>query len=285
MSSAKLPRVFVGSSAEALGVAYALQESLDFDAEVTVWSQDLFRPSQATLHELTRVATQFDFAAFVMCPDDVVSMRGVKLDAVRDNVIFEFGLFVGALGLSRCFFVVPRDSGPIHLPSDLLGVTPLTYRQHRSDNNIVAALGPACNQMRKAFREASTIVTTKEVREMTQLPSLEDYVRTWDGSQLSDARSRIRMIPTDPYGEEFEGVKPAFKRVFAFLESLANAVLEKVVDEREARVKFGEAIESFWPTAASLLAPPNHRDDWWDPLPSMAVLSQRWSAEKGPVAV
>lgn len=273
-----LPRVFVASSQESLDVAYALQEGLEYDAEVTVWTQNVFRPTKTTLIELAEVTRRFDYAAFVFSPDDAAMMRGAQLAVVRDNVLFEFGLFAGALGVDRCFFVVPRDTGALHLPSDLLGSTPLSYRAHRSDNNLVAALGPACNQMRKAFRaHASNAPAPTEEKVMQRFPSIEDFIRAWNQPPLTDARDQIRSTPTDPLGEEFERVRPAFKHVFYFLESVSDAVLAGAVDERLARSAFGASVVSFWPAAAGLLAPPNHRDEWWDPLPRMAELCARWS--------
>ena len=43
------PRVFVASSSEGLGIARALQSGLDRDAEITVWDQDVFHPSEYIL--------------------------------------------------------------------------------------------------------------------------------------------------------------------------------------------------------------------------------------------
>src|ERR1700722_299742 len=129
----QLPRLFIGSSAESLDIAYAIQENLDFDAEATVWSQALFQPSQSTLHDLLGALDRFDFAAFVFTPDDVLEIQGRVQAAVRDNVIFELGLFFGALGSNRCFLIKPRDAEPMHLPTDLLGVNPLLYAERRSD--------------------------------------------------------------------------------------------------------------------------------------------------------
>src|SRR5262249_22104954 len=147
------PRVFIASSAEQLDVAYAIQENLDFDAEVTIWNQAVLKPSESTLNNLVSASHAFEFAIFVFAPDDISIVRGERTRAVRDNLIFELGLFVGALGTSRCYFVVPRGAEALRLPTDLLGIVALTYATDRSDRNLVAALGHACNQVRRAIRD------------------------------------------------------------------------------------------------------------------------------------
>ena len=72
-------------------------------------------------------------------------MRDTVSQVVRDNVIFEFGLFIGKLGPEPVFFVIPRGE-ELHLPSDLLGLTPLTFDPHRTDHNLRAALGPCAKR-------------------------------------------------------------------------------------------------------------------------------------------
>jgi hypothetical protein len=59
------------------------------------------------------------------------------------------GLFVGVLGRRNSFILLPRGSEDLHLPSDLAGVVPLEYDPHRQDGNLNAAVGPACNKIKK----------------------------------------------------------------------------------------------------------------------------------------
>ena len=145
------PRLFVGSSTEGLDVAYAIQANLDFDAEVTVWPQDVFRLSSSAIDDLLRVLETNDFGVFVFTPDDLIKMKGTEVPAARDNVVFELGLFIGRLGKERTFIVIPRGPNDLHLPTDLTGITPGSYDPHRSDNNLKAALGPFCNDVKKAM--------------------------------------------------------------------------------------------------------------------------------------
>lgn len=145
------PRMFIGSSSENLDLAYALQEGLDHAVECTVWTQGVFELSRNTMASLIDQLDESDFAAFVLSPDDVTLMRGKEVSSVRDNVIFELGLFVGRLGTERCFLVVPRGAEGLHLPTDLAGITPADFDADRQDKNLVAALGPACNRIRKAI--------------------------------------------------------------------------------------------------------------------------------------
>ncbi len=139
-------RVFVGSSTEALDVAYAIQENLEHDAEVTVWPQGIFDLSRPAIASLVNELAKSDFGVFVFSPDDRIRLRKQAFKAIRDNVIFELGLFAARLGIDRTFIIIPDDAKDLHIPTDLTGVTPGKYDANRQDNNLQAALGPFCTK-------------------------------------------------------------------------------------------------------------------------------------------
>jgi predicted nucleotide-binding protein len=139
--------LFIGSSTEGLPIARALQAELDEECEPLVWKQDFFVPTGTTIGTLSEKVQSFDFAAFIFTPDDSLIIRGSANSGARDNVIFELGLFMGALGKERVFIIYPRDQ-ELHLPSDLADFTCLTYRGNRKDQNLRAAIGPAATAIR-----------------------------------------------------------------------------------------------------------------------------------------
>jgi predicted nucleotide-binding protein len=151
--TARRPKIFVGSSVESLDVAYAIQENLERDAEITVWPQGVFDLSRTTVQSLTRTLVASDFGIFVFAPNDTLRLRKKTYAAVRDNVLFELGMFVGRLGVERTFIVVPRNSDDLRIPTDLIGVTPGDYDAQRDVENLTAALGPVCNKIRRAIKE------------------------------------------------------------------------------------------------------------------------------------
>jgi hypothetical protein len=182
------PSLFIGSSVEGLDPAYTLQEALEYDCEPTVWPQGIFNPTRATLADLLQVARNTDFAAFIFTPDDVRTMRREDGRVPRDNVVFELGLMIGAIGPERCFFVAPGDER-LQLPSDLIGLTPLTYVSKRRDENLLAALGPAANKIRRTIRECGP----HRARDLAgpDAPSVEprsetaEFARLWKGGICS----------------------------------------------------------------------------------------------------
>jgi hypothetical protein len=275
MTGDKPPSLFIGSSVEALDVAYALQEGLDYDAQPTVWSQGVFAPTRGTLSSLLAALPRFEFSIFIFSPDDITRLRGADHRVARDNVVFEFGLFVGKLGPDRCFYVVPRDVPDFHLPTDLLGTTALTYRADRTDGNLVAALGPACNQVRRAMRQLGAKTGSGDQAHRASIV-IRSYRAAWSSAKLRNARNVLRAGVTDHHDDDWPRQREAMQTVFSFLESLSEEVISGAIDEGEAKEAFGSAIISFWPVAAIMLAPPNHADDWWDPLPKLAELYKRW---------
>jgi Predicted nucleotide-binding protein containing TIR-like domain len=122
------PRIFLGSSAQQEKLLQALTRGLQDIADVEPWTT-VFNPGVSTLDRLVELTREVDFAAFVFAQDDWTT-KGGSPDAVsgaaspRDNVVFEAGLFGGALGIRRTFILHAHGA---KLPTDLLGLTSIRY--------------------------------------------------------------------------------------------------------------------------------------------------------------
>lgn len=138
------PRLFIASSVESIPIAEAVNVNLDHQFEVTIWTGGTFKLSSSTIEDLVEKSSTVDFALFIFAPDDVAVIRDENQHIVRDNVVFELGLFIGAIGKKRSFILKPRDID-IHLPTDLLGVTPADYDVNRSDGDLVSATNRVCS--------------------------------------------------------------------------------------------------------------------------------------------
>jgi hypothetical protein len=149
------PKLFIGSSTEALKTAYAVQENLEYDVLSTVWAQGIFQLSGNALDNLLDAVHGYDFAIFVFQPDDISQVRDVMVRTVRDNIVFELGMFIALLGKERVFFLVPKGSEDIHLPTDLIGVEPGHYVPPEREEDLLAALGPFCNRVRRQIEKVS----------------------------------------------------------------------------------------------------------------------------------
>ena len=122
------PRIFLGSSGQQEKLLQALTRGLQDIADVAPWTT-VFNPGVSTLDRLVELTREVDFAAFVFAKDDWTT-KGASGDAAlgqaspRDNVVFEAGLFGGALGIRRTF-ILHADGAK--LPTDLLGLTSIRY--------------------------------------------------------------------------------------------------------------------------------------------------------------
>lgn len=166
------PKIFIGSSREGIPIANAIHANLTNDAECTVWKDGVFQPSSSTLADLMRILRTSDFAIFVFSPDDVSIMRDNVDQVVRDNVLFELGLFIGRLGQERCFFLVP-NAEKMRLPTDLFGVNPTKYESGRSDSNWEAAVNPACMQILRVINQLKSFQDSAEENTLSVEPTKE----------------------------------------------------------------------------------------------------------------
>jgi Predicted nucleotide-binding protein containing TIR-like domain len=143
------PRIFLGSSGKQEKLVQALTRGLADVAHVEPWTTS-FNPGTTTLERLLELAHEVDFAAFVFAQDDWTtnSPQSSALPesgqaSPRDNVVFEAGLFGGALGMRRTFIL--HASGA-KLPTDLLGLTSVRY-----DATTPAAMRVVNQKLRKAI--------------------------------------------------------------------------------------------------------------------------------------
>jgi len=142
------PRIFLGSSAQQEKLLQALTRGLQDIADVDAWTT-VFNPGVSTLNRLVELTREVDFAAFVFAQDDWTTKSASPEAASgqaspRDNVVFEAGLFGGALGIRRTFILHANGA---KLPTDLLGLTSIRY-----DPDTTPAIVRQINQkLRKAI--------------------------------------------------------------------------------------------------------------------------------------
>ncbi|MEQ8042410.1 Pycsar phage resistance system effector protein PycTIR [Xanthomonas hortorum] len=146
-------RVFIMSSVEALPIVDLLIKQFAHDPFLAVaWKNGVFRASQYTLDELEAELDDSDFAIAVAHGDDVFITRDDEWPIIRDNVILEFGLFMGRLGRRRAFLMEPRDVD-LKLPSDLAGLTTIPYRYVKG-KDAEHYIAPACARLRELILAA-----------------------------------------------------------------------------------------------------------------------------------
>lgn len=182
------PSLFVGSSSEGLDFARAVRSVLDSDCEVTLWNEGFFELGTTFIETLINSLPRFDFAILVLTPDDLVSSRATDVFGPRDNVIFELGLFMGHLGRSRTF-ILQQSHADLKIPTDLKGVTTATYVWPRKDKNRIAAVGAACDSVRKVIRDLGV----SEKRATQQILDIQDRQQTAE-RRIGTAEKKIDRL-------------------------------------------------------------------------------------------
>jgi predicted nucleotide-binding protein len=161
------PLVFVGSSSEKSEVAREVCNELADLANVHPWwkSNEFGRePSATTIDSLLAATREYDFGLFILTPDDVTTSRGESQFSARDNVLFEYGLFLGSLGTQRTSAIIEHREqklskkdgrqasvkGNVKIPSDLLGVQ-LKRFTYTDDDNLKSQIGVVLSEFREAI--------------------------------------------------------------------------------------------------------------------------------------
>lgn len=123
----KRMEIFIGSSMEAKDymdeVAAKLEELKTTPLLWNASGKGIFVPGDNTIDALIKITKRVQAAVFIFNADDKTWNEKSALDttdSVRDNVLFEYGLFMGALEKEKVCFVC---KGNPKIASDLKGIT------------------------------------------------------------------------------------------------------------------------------------------------------------------
>lgn len=146
------PRVFIGSSSEAIRILNLVQDHLKDAVDTVIWTdKSVFVPNRGTLESLIKQTKLSDFAILIATKDDLINSRGRKKKGARDNVIFEYGLFLGATGLDRSFLLA--EDG-IDLPSDFSGMGVLSFVEETGKYN---SLEERCKEIINIINQVANV--------------------------------------------------------------------------------------------------------------------------------
>jgi hypothetical protein len=176
-------RIFIGSSSEGLEYAQEIQDLLyEDDREESAggivvkgwWASGVFRVGETFIESLDRVLRETDAAILVATEDDRATERGQMKTLPRDNITFESGMAIGALGRKRTALAV---IGAPKLPTDLSGVAHL---------QLVHGTG-------KDFREKNRVRIRELVDQWRVAIQAEDITQVWP----NDSRVLSSKTPAD----------------------------------------------------------------------------------------
>lgn len=121
------PTVFVASSIESKLITQKVKDSFPPEKfQVDLWHDGIFGPTRGSggslsnMEWLKNFTDIYDFAIFIFAPDDHAESntrfdmdgRAREAEATRHNVIFEFGMFLGRIGVKRSFILFDEETTP-----------------------------------------------------------------------------------------------------------------------------------------------------------------------------
>ena len=123
-------QLFIGSSSDGLGLGKLVKEGIESQCgswlECHIWNNgDIFQLNKNTLECLVNTAIHYDYAVFIATAIDNTFKKKELVKEMRDNVLFEAGLFTGSIGTNRTFILYEEG---VDIPTDLIGITRCEFR-------------------------------------------------------------------------------------------------------------------------------------------------------------
>jgi len=141
------PKVFIGSSTEALPVVRIVENALSETCDVFAWDTNPVKPSQYLFEGLLEISESVDFAILILSPDDQLNYRKHHYNAPRDNVIFESGIFMSKVGRERVFLLSAGGEN-LKYPTDIAPIQRVSYQDlQQSLLSAVASVSERINSL------------------------------------------------------------------------------------------------------------------------------------------
>lgn len=228
------PKVFIGSSTEGLLIAEAVYADITRETKPTLWKNDIFLPSQYPMESLLEQLKVHSFAILVASPDDILVKRGETSQTMRDNILFEIGLFAGVIGRKRTFLMLPENQ-EIAIPSDIFGLIPAKYDDNRIKQETpeyAAAVQVACSQIRQVIRNEWASMQRKTEKISAQISLSE---RGQAVSRMYDISIQFRDVMMAIQRDAFEAISD--RKAFDKLKDVAIQKIQFIANTFEDDAK------------------------------------------------
>ncbi|MFA0483757.1 TIR domain-containing protein [Vibrio sp. 10N.222.55.B11] len=228
----KKTKLFIASSVEGLSFAEAIKAGLEHSSiRAEIWTQGVFKANGYPLQQLEDAMDKYDYGLFVMTPDDLVERRGEELRIARDNVLLELGMFIGCYGKEFCFILTPRGVSSPKMPSDMTGFQTLDYDPEWANENIDAALGTACRNLKLSIEES--------VAEYNQKLSTDEPEVVIESEGLTEDQFSVLSILFEAEKRLSAGM---LGRMTETNKNIIQVILSELVDKRLVSVSRGHCL-------------------------------------------
>lgn len=155
-------KIFIGSSMSGFKYAAAVKKIIDENQNYTgvVWKDVFGDDNKTTIEKLEETIEKYKYSIFVFSPDDEIkpAKADSKQKIPRDNVIFEYGFFMGRGGRPNTFLMMPHNSSQeplVHILTDISGLNYKSYIYSSSDGtDIKCNVRNACDDIINAINKS-----------------------------------------------------------------------------------------------------------------------------------
>ena len=189
-----------------LKLAYWIEQAGHTQKRWTDFSS--FRPGQYILSSLVEISRKVDAAIVIFGEDDQVEREGIVQPQTRDNVLIEYGIFVGTLGAKNTMIA---RKGKSKIPTDLEGLNRVEL-----DNSVSAEL-----QIKDWLKGLEPKNRLKEIRDI--IPAIEKPRSKPFQSWLCVQHSKAMLRALEPM-VNWEGGRGSFAYTTKVGELLATRV-------------------------------------------------------------